>query len=140
MATAMVRHADWPQRLATYLQTRANTPFAWSQNDCCSFAGDAVLLMTGCDPMRSLRGRYTTERGALRLIKAAGGLQPLVCRYLGMPMEIPAMASRGDVVLLPNAAGHGPALGLCVGAEAVAAGPTGAALFPMSAVIAAWKV
>jgi hypothetical protein len=134
------RFADWPQRLDTHLRARACTPFEWGHNDCCSFACDGVLLMTGSDPMRPLRGRYTSERGARRLISSAGGLQPLVCRYLGVPMEDVRQASRGDLVLVPNQAGDGPALGICVGAMAASAGVAGVVLSPMSAVLAAWRI
>jgi len=133
------RHADWPQRLALYLQGREKSPFAWGANDCCTFAADAVIAMTGKDAMRALRGRYTSERGAARLIKQAGGLEPLVSRYLGEPLARIAMAGRGDVVLMPNPE-RGPCLAICVGTDAAAAGVEGTILFPMSVALAAWKV
>lgn len=133
------RYPDWATRLAGFIQARAKTPFEWGQNDCCSFAGDAVQLMTGVDPMRELRGRYTTERGAQRLIKQSGGLGPLVCHYLGAPMESPLAVSRGDVVMLPVSEA-GPGLGICVGSEVAAAGVTGVILLDISAALCAWKV
>jgi hypothetical protein len=134
------RRADWAQRLAAFLQTRATTPFAWGANDCCTFAGDAVQIMTGNDPMRSLRGRYRTRRGAIRLIKQYGGIERLVQQVLGSPLPAAALASRGDVVLLPDMQGQGPALGICVGANLLAAGHHGTVAFPLSAALAAWRV
>jgi len=135
----IARYPDWPMRLAGFIQARMKTPFAWGQNDCCSFAGDAVQLMTGVDPMRELRGRYATERGAQRLIKQAGGFGPLVCRYLGPPMENRAAAGRGDVVMLP-VSDAGPGLGICVGSDVAVAGTAGVVLIDISSALCAWKV
>lgn len=141
MYSRVPRFPDWTQRLSAFLQARAKTPFAWVHNDCCTFAADAVIAQTGADPMAGIRKRYTTEVGALRLIKASGGLRPLVCSVLGMPMEHLLMASRGDVVLLENAGRHEqPVLGVCVGTEAAAPGPSGMRLIPMSAASAAWRI
>jgi len=130
---------DWPQRLANFVQSRATTPFAWGQNDCCSFAADAVLMMTGSDPMRLLRGRYSTERGAMRLMKKAGGLGPLVSRYMGAPIESPVVASRGDVVLVPVSPARS-GLGICVGADVAVVGEHGVLMINMTSALAAWRV
>ncbi|MDB5967340.1 MAG: hypothetical protein JWQ72_3840 [Polaromonas sp.] len=137
----MTRHTDWPLRLAAYLAARRELPFAWAYNDCCTFAADAVKAMTGADPMRSLRGRYTSRQGAARLIKAEGGLKALVSRYMGEPMPYPLTAGRGDVVLFAMEDPYGPeALGIATGANISAPGPAGTVLLPLTAVQAAWWV
>ena len=59
-----MRRADWPERLAEFIEARRLEPFAWGKNDCALFAADAVNLLIGVDYAESLRG-YTTERGAL---------------------------------------------------------------------------
>lgn len=45
----------------------------WGVNDCCLFAADWVLGLTGIDPAARWRGTYRSEREAHRKIKAAGG-------------------------------------------------------------------
>lgn len=137
----MSRYPDWPARLAAYLAAVKAQPFAWVENDCCSFAANGVQAIKGEDPMAPLRGKYRTEAGAARLIARAGGLQPLVTRYLGEPMHAPALAGRGDVVLFEMAPPYGPhALGLCVGAQIAAPGADRMVLLPLAAAVAAWRV
>jgi hypothetical protein len=132
------RHAAWPTRLALHLQARQFAPFVWGSNDCCSFAIDGVVAVTGHDYMAPLRGQYSTAAQAARLMRDAGGLQALVCQHLGATRPQAAQAQRGDVVLLPTP--HGPALGLCVGAQAIAAGELGTVAYSMTAALAAWAV
>lgn len=139
--TTLARYPDWPARLAAHLAQVKALPFAWVGNDCCTFAAGAVLAITGVDAMAPLRGRYATQAGAARLIKRAGGLQPLVCRYLGQPLAAPSLAGRGDVVLFNMAAPYGPhALGICVGSHIAAPGPAAMVLLPVTAAAAAWRV
>ena len=49
----------------------------WGAADCCTAACDVHLRVFGVDPMAPLRGRYASRGGALRLIRAAGGLVAL---------------------------------------------------------------
>ena len=70
----MTRHPEWPQRLAAYLETRQFAPFVWGSNDCCRFAADGVLAMTGHDYIAAYRHQYTTPLQASRLIKKQDGL------------------------------------------------------------------
>ena len=134
----MTRLADWPQRLAAYLEARQFAPFVWGSNDCCRFAADGVLAMTGHDYMASLRSQYTTPLQASRLLKKQDGLHKLTCKQLGQPLATTAVAGRGDVVLFDTPAG--PALGLCVGAQIVSAGINGTVFCSMSEALVAWGV
>lgn len=52
-------------------------PFVWGRSDCCTSACDIYARLHGIDPMAPLRGRYSTARGAYRLIKAYGGWLPM---------------------------------------------------------------
>lgn len=52
-------------------------PFVWGHADCCTSACDVFAKLHGIDPMAPLRGRYSTARGAYRLITRAGGWFPL---------------------------------------------------------------
>lgn len=102
----IMRLENWPSLLAAFLADEK--PFAWGSRDCCLFAADAVLFITGIDPAIDFRNRYTTAKGAARVLKKYGGLEGAVERITldhGM-MEIPvSMAQRGDVVLIDSPLG-----------------------------------
>lgn len=137
----LTRLTDWPERLAAYLDEVRLLPFAWHSNDCCTFAANAVQAMTADDPMAPLRTRYINQAGAARLMARAGGLHPLVCQYLGAPMEHTLMLQRGDVAQIALDDAYGPAaLGICTGAQIAAPGLHGMVLLPITAATAAWKV
>lgn len=91
----LTRTPNWPERLAEMIDSRRFEPFQWGSNDCCIFAADTVLAMTGTDLARSLRG-YKTERGALSRISKAGGMRGFAT---GLAQKLQGFASRGDVVL-----------------------------------------
>lgn len=74
----------------------------WGVQDCWLFAADWVWTRTGWDPAADLRGRYSTELGAARLIARAGGPEAFAGRLLGGVGWSPtARAYRGQVGLLP---------------------------------------
>lgn len=128
-----MRFEHWPETLSEFIEARRNTPFVWGETDCTLFAADAVKALTGVDPAAQYRGKYSDQKGALRLIKEAGSLSGLV------PLEsIPVQfASRGDVVLLDTESGQ--ALGVHLGRVIAGQGPTGLMFVPTSHALAAWK-
>jgi len=138
------RLPDWPTRLAHLLDAAAHRPFVWGTHDCCTLAADAVQALTGQDPMAPLRGRWASERQAAELLRLLGGLQPAVSAALQAEPTLPAMAQRGDVVLL--AMGNTQALGVCAGRWVAAAGPGGLAFVDLYArsgdtrPMAAWRI
>ena len=130
------RLPDWPSRLQALMQQRGRAPFAWGFNDCFLFAADCARACTGVDPAADLRGRYATEREALRILQQIGGtLAALAETRFGAEIA-PAFAQRGDVGLTEQA---GRAL-LCVnaGARWVAPSPEGLAEAP--APTRAWRI
>lgn len=131
-----MKRLDWQTRLSDLLRARARMPFAWGSNDCCLFAADAVLAMTGTDPAAALRG-YDSPRGALCLINAGGGLHAITTAALGDPVS-PRLATVGDVVLLQI--GRREALGICNGVNVLGPGPDGMAALGMTTALAAWKI
>jgi len=69
--------------------------FAWGISDCTMFA-DVVLAITGYDPIAAYRS-YTTEIGALRMLKKAG-VADMAEFIAGVFPEVPpSMAGRGDL-------------------------------------------
>src|SRR5690606_29994477 len=93
------RREDWPERLAAFVAARRRTPFAFGTHDCALFAADWIVECTGADPIAPLRGQWTDERSALRILQDNGGIEALACRYLGDPIA-PLLARRGDIVLV----------------------------------------
>jgi len=115
----MKRRADWPERLAAFLESRHETEKTWGYNDCGMFYADAILAMTGTDVGWELRGEYRSGREALRtLVKyfrkrglpmpawqhqpdsLLGEIAEHFARVYGFESIELALAQRGDAVLL----------------------------------------
>jgi hypothetical protein len=52
-------------------------PWEWGRADCCTSACDVFLRLYGIDPMASLRGTYSTQRGAAKAIARMGGFDQM---------------------------------------------------------------
>jgi hypothetical protein len=132
------RHPDWPERLAAFVESRRHVPFAWGSNDCATFAADALVALTGADPMAALRGRWTNEAQALQVLQQTGGLARAAWRVLGRPLVHLAAAPRGAVVC---ARMRGlPTMGLHLGAWWCAPGERGLEFRPAFEERLAWGV
>jgi hypothetical protein len=134
------RFHDWPERLAALVAARKDTPFAWGANDCCSFAADAALAVTGHDPFALHRGRYATEAGADDVV-GPDGLTRFVERLMRDfgAEEVPvAAAQRGDWALL--VVGNMPLVGVVLGAQVAAPGVRGLAFVPFRRAERAWGI
>ena len=142
--TNVARRHDWPERLDAYLAQTSAQAFAWGVNDCALFACAAIEAMTGVDPAAELRGRYNTRAGALRVLRTEGGGLDVVAGNLaaqhGFEEIKPALAQRGDLVLLDTE--DGPALAIVGhdGMNAVCAGPQGMTRVPVLSCRRAWAV
>lgn len=134
------RFEDWPARLENALADMRARPFQWGVTDCCLFAADCVMAITGRDLAEPYRGRYKTKRGAFSALKrvSGGGVQAAATLALGEPLKTALLAQRGDVVLVES--GEGPALGICVGVKCAYLGRAGLGFIPLSAVQMAWRV
>lgn len=91
-------------RLAQALAESAARPLQYGQLDCCLFAANIVLAITGRDPALDLRGQYASEREAYDLMRQrfGGGIETTVAalaQRAGFTEIPPALAQRGDVVL-----------------------------------------
>jgi len=84
------------------------------------------------------RGRYSSYRGGLRLMRRLGWptLAAMGDALLGAPLATPLLAQRGDIVL--SADGRG--FGVCLGAHAVGMAPAGLISLPLSTCTRAWRV
>ncbi len=134
----MRRFEDWPRRLAAAIEAARGRPFSWGEHDCALFAAGVVRELTGEDLAASFRGRYRSKAEAVAILGARGGLEAVATSALGAPLGTPALAQRGDVVLVQT--DEGLALGICCGPHAAVTGPQGLAFAPMPAWLKAWRV
>lgn len=117
----LVRVGDWEARLNALLAQRRDVLFTWGATDCCMFAADAVLAMTGVDAAAEFRGRYTTAGGAARALKRHGAGELAATIDAKFESVAPAFVRRGDLVAVDHDA-LGTAIGVCIGADAVFVG------------------
>jgi len=124
----MDRLLDWPQNLSRLASAWRDRPYDWNGSDCVTFAGDAVFVQTGVDPIEDVRGRYSTKLGALRVIKNEGFdcLGDMIAdRFTECRID---QLSRGDIALFPG--DDGDFVGVVFGHYAVA--PHGQGLIQVS--------
>lgn len=137
-----MRVPDWTHRLDALCRERLDMPFAWGTNDCAAFAADAVAAQHGRDTLEAARVPRATSRAARQALGRSGGAQAVMARA-GLPEVPPALAQRGDLVLLHQPA-HGRRrrllLGVCMGEWAVAPACHGLATVSMQRALAAWRV
>lgn len=131
-----VRLPDWPSRLDEYLRSMARARFQWGACDCVLFAAGAVQAVTGARPALP---RWTTRRQALRELARRGGLAAATDAVLPR-LAAPAMAQRGDLVLVQPHGQAAPALAVCVGHAWAAPGRGGVNFGDLQHATAAWGV
>lgn len=130
------RRENWPSLLAAFVESRRNSQFAWGINDCCIFAADAVLAMTGTDYAVAWRGK-TTAMAAMRFARSMGGVDALPSAA-GLELCSVASTRRGDVVAVETE--HGAALGICLGPISAFTGAGGLVFQPTLQSVKAWRV
>lgn len=148
---AIVRKEDWPEILAEFFALRSvqdlpSATFAWGTHDCALFVCDAVRAMTAVDLAADFRFKYSSERGALRVMQtfAGGGLAELADKMAAQHglAEVPQlMAQRGDIVLVTSESGE-PALGIVSmnGWDIFVVGKQGLVTRPLDAAVKAWRI
>lgn len=122
--------------LHQFMAARRAMPYAWGTNDCAIFAADAVLAITGEDPLGELRGAWTDEATAASVLQAQGGL--IAAMDARFPRRDPAFAKRGDLVLVKDGNGQ-PSLAVVTGKDAFAPGVSGLVPYPAAKARLAWE-
>jgi len=135
-----VRAADWPERLAEFIDARRHDAFAWGTHDCFTFAADAALMLTGDDPASAVRGAYATEQEADAII-GPDGLEAWVAFTMaawGAAEFDPVFAQRGDVVFVM--VGNQRMCGVNLGTNIAVPGAEKLHFIPASHALRAWVV
>lgn len=132
------RLPDWQARLVTYLHAARLRPFAYGRHDCSLFAADCVSAMTGQDMAVPWRGRYTTLRGGIRVLRRAGYRDHVALTASLFPEIPPLSAQPGDLAVVPT--DEGPALGVVQGEAVYLLGPTGLGLVSLLLAQRAFRV
>lgn len=137
------RVSNWPLLLDAFIESRRHVPFEWGRNDCCSFACDAVHVLTGITIGRRFRSQYDDAKSAVRLLKESGGVLGIATDEFALygfrPLLTVLLAQRGDVVVLDTPE-HGPALGVCLGQKAVFPGPSGLTFDSIANCYRGWRI
>lgn len=133
-----MRHDNWPTLLSDFIERSVNRPFEWGVSDCTLFAASAAAEMTGVDFAKALRGKYSSARGAQRLMDEAGGLSAILLST-GLEEVQPLCAQRGDAVMVETDGRE--ALGV-IGMDGgvVCQGPDGLTFLPIDRALRAWRV
>ncbi|MBN9243933.1 MAG: hypothetical protein J0I98_14170 [Mesorhizobium sp.] len=63
------RVSDWDRRLARVTEKHLSLPGEWGVSDCLLTAADAFEAVTGIDYAAAIRGKYSTEQGAAKLLR-----------------------------------------------------------------------
>ncbi|WGL93747.1 DUF6950 family protein [Arsenophonus nasoniae] len=93
-----MRHKDWVIRLPKTLRAAMGRPFSWGEHDCCLFVADCVIAVCDFDPCATIRGRYNSKIGALRVLKSEfGTLEDALNRFFTVAQN--ARHRRGDIVM-----------------------------------------
>ena len=95
----MTRHIDALTNLNKLIAEKEHEPFQWGTWDCCIFAADIVLAMTGEDQISEFRDAYDSKYTAMVALRelGSGTLYETIRSKLGDPIPL-TRARRGDIV------------------------------------------
>lgn len=133
-----LRYPDWRARLTAWLHSVRHRPFAEGTHDCALFAAGAIQAMTGTDFAAPYRGKYSTTRGGIRVLRRAGFADHIALAAAHLPPCALPDVCEGDVVVIEST--HGPALGVVQGAMVYVPGVRGTSLLSISEAQRAFKV
>lgn len=134
----VTRYQDWQTRLIQYLSEVSALKFKPGVNDCALFLAGGVAAMTGHDYAALYRGRYTSVKGGLRILRKAGFDDHVALARACLPERLPSFARPGDGAAVEGP--DGPALGIVQGASIYVLSPDGLSTVPLTRAICAFEV
>lgn len=121
----MIKVDNWRQLLNAHIEANRFRPFEWYKHDCGAWAGSALEVTTGINPMKGKLKPYMNGVGAARSMRRAGFETPeaMAAGLLGAPKHV-VFARAGDIVagdltalgIAGEERQFGLALGVCTGA------------------------
>lgn len=121
---------------------KSKLPFDWERNNCCLFAADWAVKLTGIDPAARWRVELNSPIAALRIMNNEGGVERLAettfAKY-NWPSVNVRLAARGDIVLGAPPDGAA-ALGVCAGLSSWFVAKEGIVNYPTLSCQRAWKL
>jgi len=132
-----MRIEGWEQNLNTIIESKRNQPFDWGTNNCVGFVAEVQKGITGRTDFPEALEDVGSRLNAYRLVrKRVKNITQGADQYFeSIPIT---MAQRGDIVELETC--DGPAVGICVGSQAVFIGENGIEYLPLTALIRAWRM
>ncbi|MBN8291020.1 hypothetical protein JI664_03490 [Rhodobacter sp. NTK016B] len=135
----MHKTPGWQNRLVAYLAAAGRERFVPGQHDCALFASGALAAMTGVDLAAPYRGRYTTERGGIRILRKDGYHDHVALAAAHLRTRADGERARpGDLAVIPTETG--PALGVVQGAAVYVLTPDRLALVPLAQAVTVLEV
>jgi hypothetical protein len=136
----------WQCRLSRFLSLRQRDPFAYGKFDCCLFAANAIQEMTGTDIAAYFRGRYSSRKEALALVKDYVGrvsirlLTEKVATEHGMRKVSILTAQRGDLILIQRSRDYSLGIVDLSGSRVAVLGSSGIGRIALRDGSRAWRV
>ena len=135
----MHKTKGWQNRLSAYLAGAGRERFVPGQHDCALFASSALAAMTGEDLAAPYRGRYTTERGGIRILRWDDYRDHIALAAAHLRARDPGEGARpGDLAVIPTE--RGPALGVVQGAAVYVLTPDRLSLVPLVLAVTVFEV
>lgn len=141
MVQRLTRLPDWRARFAAEMDRQHHRAFEWGRHDCVlGLAGGAVKALTGVDLIPDWRGRYRSERGALRALRHAGftGLPEALAAHL--PQIHPDAADIGDLAVVASDGPLKAALAIVDSSSLIVMTPNGHGRMPREGMLHAYKI
>lgn len=135
----LTRTEGWEARLTELFEKERAAAFDWDEHNCVTFAGCAVMALTGARSLGYPVCPYAqTALAAARALDELGGLEAAASRVLGTPSGDWRRLRRGDIALVEL---DGRALlTVCTGRTLCAPGPQGLEHLPLKAALKVWSV
>lgn len=134
------RVPSWDRALEDLATAHVSISPEWGVSDCLMTAADAIKAVTGEDPLSQFRGKYKTEAGAARKMRAndCETVKDVLETYLQLEPVNRLSARRGDVgVMLIN---DEYVAGFICGSGFAVKQPHGLTFFPVTDIEQAYKV
>ena len=135
----LTRRPEWPKLLNAYIEDHRHRRFVWGSHDCGTFLGNWVVVATGFDPIKAVRGRYTSARGwqRIRIRDGWSDAAHVFTDAFGKTIEL-NFAQRGDGVAVQTE--DGPAMGILLGDQIAAVGMDRLMFLPVGRAYLAWRI